>query len=84
MDAKTGLGRPDFQVDPAVLKRGLVENGCVEMSITGDHAVAVIALPLHHKDPFDRMLIAQATVGGITLRTVDPILSLYAAPVRRV
>jgi PIN domain nuclease of toxin-antitoxin system len=56
------LGRPDFRVDARVLRRGLLENGYGELAIAGDHAVAVLNLPPLHRDPFDRMLVAQATV----------------------
>ena len=59
---KRGLGRHDFRVDPRLLRRGLLDNGYEEMPITSDHAVAVDLLPPIHKDPFDRLLVAQATV----------------------
>ena len=55
---KHGLGRPDFTVDPRLLRRGLLENGYGEMPVTGQHAVAVASLPNLHKDPFDRLLVA--------------------------
>lgn len=78
---KSGLGRPDFAVDPRVLRRGLLENGYTELPITGTHAVAVDLLPPIHRDPFDRMLVAQARVEGITLLTSDATLSLYQGPI---
>lgn len=81
---KTGLGRPNFKVNPAMLRRGLLENGYIELPVTGGHAIAVANLPHHHKDPFDRILLAQATVEGITLLTVDARLAAYPGPVRRV
>jgi PIN domain nuclease of toxin-antitoxin system len=81
---KRGLGRPDFQVDPAVLRRGLLENGYGELTITSDHAIAVGLLPHIHRDPFDRLLVAQATVEAITLLTTDPIVARYPGPVRAV
>jgi PIN domain nuclease of toxin-antitoxin system len=81
---KRGLGRNDFQVDPRLLRRGLLDNGYSELPIGGDHAVALDGLPPLHKDPFDRILIAQATVEGITLLTVDPLVAQYPGPVRRV
>ena len=79
---KNGLGRPDFSVDPRVLRRGLLENGYVEMAVTGAHAVAVDLLPPIHKDPFDRLLIAQARVEGLTLLTADRIVACYPGPIR--
>lgn len=81
---KRGLGRPDFQVDPRLLRRGLLDNGYGELPITSDHAVAVDGLPPIHKDPFDRILVAQAIVEGITLLTADPLVARYPGPVRSV
>ena len=78
---KTGIGRPDFQVDAWVLRRGLIDNGYLELPITGEHAVAVGNLPPIHKDPFDRILVAQAMVEGITLLTADARLAEYPGPV---
>lgn len=80
---KRGLGRPDFSVDPRLLRRALLDNGYLELPVTSVHAVAVHGLPPIHKDPFDRMLIAQAIVEGITLLTVDDQVARYPAPVRR-
>jgi PIN domain nuclease of toxin-antitoxin system len=81
---KRGLGRDDFRVDPRLLRRGLLDNGYSELPITSEHAVAVDGLPPFHKDPFDRMLVAQATVEGIALLTADPWVAQYPGPVRRV
>ena len=81
---KRGLGRDDFQVDPRLLRRGLLDNGYGELVITSAHAVAVDLLPPIHKDPFDRVLVAQAMVEGITLLTADPMVARYPGPVRQV
>jgi PIN domain nuclease of toxin-antitoxin system len=81
---KSGLGRDDFQVDARVLRRGLLDNGYGELPITSEHAVAIDGLPPIHKDPFDRLLIAQSMVEGITLLTSDPLVAKYPAPVRKV
>jgi PIN domain nuclease of toxin-antitoxin system len=81
---KSGLGRSDFSVSPRLLRRGLLDNGYAELPISGEHAVATDGLPPLHKDPFDRILIAQATVEGITLLTADAIVARYGGPVRRV
>lgn len=62
---KAGLGRPDFKADPNLLRRGLLDNGYHELAINSAHAAAVSRLPAIHKDPFDRMLVAQATVEGV-------------------
>lgn len=56
----------------------------MELPITGSHALADGELPPLHKDPFDRILLAQATVEGVTLLTADPIVGQYPAPVRLV
>jgi PIN domain nuclease of toxin-antitoxin system len=80
---KTGLGRADFEVDARLLRRGLLDNGYRELPITSEHAVAIDGLPPIHKDPFDRLLIAQSMVEGITLLTSDPLLAQYPAPVRQ-
>jgi PIN domain nuclease of toxin-antitoxin system len=81
---KSMLGRPDFRADARVLRRGLLENGYGELAIAGDHAVAVLNLPPLHKDPFDRMLIAQATAEGIVLLTADALVAQYPGPIRKV
>ena len=79
---KSGLDRPDFQVDARMLRRGLVDNGYCELPILSEHVVAIDALPFIHKDPFDRLLIAQAMVEGITLLTDDATVAQYQGPVR--
>jgi PIN domain nuclease of toxin-antitoxin system len=79
---KRGLNRPDFQVDARLLRRGLLDNGYQELPILSEHVVAVDSLPPIHKDPFDRLLVAQATVEGITLLTDDPIVAQYPGPVQ--
>ena len=81
---KNGLNRPDFRVDARLLRRGLIDNGYVELPISGEHAVAVDTLPLIHRDPFDRLLIAQAMVEGLVLLTSDVTLERYSGPVRLV
>ena len=80
---KRGLGRKDFQVDARLLRRGLLDNGYSELPITSDHVVAVEDLPAIHKDPFDRLLVAQATVEGITLLTLDLVVARYPGPIRK-
>lgn len=79
---KNGLGRSDFRADPALLRRGLLDNGYTELAITGRHAVAVAGLPPLHKDPFDRMLVAQAIADGLLLLTVDHVIARYSGPIQ--
>jgi PIN domain nuclease of toxin-antitoxin system len=81
---KRGLGRRDFQIDPRLLRRGLLDNSYSELPVGSDHALAMDGLPRLHKDPFDRILIAQAIVEGITLLTADPLVAQYSGPIRRV
>ncbi len=81
---KRGLGREDFRVDARLLRRGLLDNGYGELPISSDHVVATESLPPFHKDPFDRILVAQATVEGITLLTVDSLVARYPGPIRAV
>jgi PIN domain nuclease of toxin-antitoxin system len=81
---KRGLGRDDFKVDARLLRRGLLDNGYSELPIASEHVVAIESLPPIHKDPFDRVLVAQAQVEGITLLTADPRLAQYPGPLRAV
>ena len=81
---KNGMGRADFQVDAKVLRRALLDNGYKELPITGAHTVAIESLPPIHKDPFDRILVAQATAEGITLLTTDVLVAKYPGPIRKV
>ena len=78
---KFGLNRPDFRVDPHVLHQGLISSGYQELCICGRHAIAVNELPALHKDPFDRLLIAQARVEGMTLLTCDAAIAAYLGPI---
>jgi PIN domain nuclease of toxin-antitoxin system len=81
---KSGLGRGDFRADARLLRGGLLDNGYDELAITGEHAVAIANLPPIHKDPFDRLLVAQSAVEGILLLTGGPIVAQYPGPIRKV
>jgi PIN domain nuclease of toxin-antitoxin system len=81
---KSTLGREDFRADPRLLRRGLLDNGYTELPVTSQHAVNIDALPPLHKDPFDRLLLAQALIEGITFLTADQQLAKYPGPVRKV
>jgi PIN domain nuclease of toxin-antitoxin system len=81
---KLGRGRDDFEVEPEDLRVELLQRGFSELIIRSDHAVTVLKLPQIHKDPFDRILIAQAVVEGITLLTSDATGARYPGPIRRV
>ncbi len=81
---KKALKRDDFKVDGNVLRRELLDNGYSELPMTSEHVMSIDALPAIHKDPFDRMLVAQAIVEGITLLTADTVLMRYPGPIQKV
>ena len=74
---KRGLGRNDFVVDPRQLWRGLLLNGYRELPVNTEHALAVEQLLPLHKDPFDRLLLAQAACEDMQLLTMDRALLAY-------
>ncbi len=80
---KSALGRADFPVDPAALAQGLAGAGYVELAVQARHGAAVRALPCPgpdgHKDPFDRLLVAQARIETVELATADRLLERYGS-----
>lgn len=81
---KYNLGRPDFPFHPGVLRTALLANDFTELPILVEHTLGVIGMPPIHRDPFDRLLIAQANVENITLLTVDAKVAQYPGPIRLV
>lgn len=79
---KFALGRSDFPYEPADLVAAALETGFVEAPIKSDAAVRVSSLPQHHRDPFDRLLVAQAMSEGAFLYTSDAQLKPYSDLVR--
>ena len=79
---KQALGRPDFNLEPSLLRQALLDGGWQELPIEASHALAVSHLPPLHRDPFDRLLLAQAQVEGLLLLTAESQLSLYPGPIR--
>jgi PIN domain nuclease of toxin-antitoxin system len=79
---KQTMGRQDFKVDARLLRRGLLDNGYEELPITSAHGVGLDALPPIHKDPFDRILVAQARIEGVTLLTADEQVAKYSGAIR--
>ena len=79
---KSAIGRADFSVDARALRNGLLANGYVELDVRAQHALALADLPALHRDPFDRMLVAQARAEGMTLLTVDHQVADYGDSVR--
>jgi PIN domain nuclease of toxin-antitoxin system len=75
---KHALGKLPLPESPeALLERAVAELGAVELSITRRHALLSASLPNHHRDPFDRLLVAQATLEDATLVTADHLLPPY-------
>jgi PIN domain nuclease of toxin-antitoxin system len=72
---KSRLGKID--ADPAALARAIEESGFQELAVSARHAAAVASLPLHHTDPFDRILLAQAFTDPLRLVTADSALTAY-------
>ena len=81
---KNGLQREDFHMDPYLLRRGLIDNGYDELAITSAHTLGVAHLPPIHKDPFDRLLVAQAELEGFLLLTSDAVVAEYPGPIQLV
>jgi PIN domain nuclease of toxin-antitoxin system len=80
---KFALGRPDFTLHPNQLRSGLLNFGFKELPISDQHVIAVASLPHYHRDPFDRLLVAQAQSENLILITTDKILAKYGPNVRR-
>lgn len=81
---KRRLGRDDFNIDARRLWRMLLANGYLELPVSSEHALIAGDLPSLHKDPFDRILVAQARVEGLTLLTVDKAVAKYGEAVQKV
>lgn len=84
ISVKASLARKSFAIVPQRLHRGLLENGYTELPVSSIHSFGVITLPLIHKDPFDRILIAQASHEGCLFLTSDTALADYPGPIRLV
>ncbi|MFK7966811.1 MAG: type II toxin-antitoxin system VapC family toxin [Burkholderiaceae bacterium] len=80
---KRSLKRADFSVDANIFRRGLLDSSYIELPIQGQHALAVAGLPNIHRDPFDRIQIAQARADGMVFVTSDETLKAYGDPVRQ-
>ncbi len=79
MAIKVSIGKLTFrQPFTTLLPQQLERNGIALLGITIDHALAVTALPFHHRDPFDRLLIAQAMTEQLPLVSADVVFDSYA------
>lgn len=81
---KTALGKIDFHYSPEDITQAAKDTGFVELPVSAAHAAKVAHLPLRHRDPFDRLLIAQALLMPAQLLTADSALAPYSELVRRV
>lgn len=75
---KASLGRADFAARPEQVAQAARMTGFVELPVNADAAARVADLPLRHRDPFDRLLVAQAIAEPARLYTVDPLLPPYS------
>lgn len=76
---KSALGK--MRADANAMLRNLVEEGFEELPVMARHTVATVTLPMHHRDPFDRLLVAQSRLESLRLLTDDKIVALYGEPV---
>ena len=80
---KLSIGKYTLQVPfPAFIQEAINDNGFTILSVEPQHTAELVALPFHHRDPFDRLLVAQAIVQGMSLVSADPVLDSY--PIRRI
>ena len=79
---KAALRRTDFKVDVGLLRHALAEMGFSELPVSGAHAERLASLPLIHRDPFDRMLVAQSLAEPLILLTNDGVLAGYGDAVK--
>lgn len=81
---KNQLGRNDFSINATAFRRNLIENDYIELPILGKHTLTLAHLADIHKDPFDRILLAQSISEGLTLISADKKLIKYGAYVQEV
>ena len=81
---KAALGRADFVVRPEAVVQAALDTGFGELPVRAAVAARVADLPAHHRDPFDRLLVAQAMAEPVLLYTVDPLLPPYTDLVKLV
>ena len=80
---KHSLGKDDFPVEAATIWKAARETGFEELAVTAEHAVGVDAIPWLHRDPYDRLLVAQARSEGMKLLSLDPEVNTYFSRRRR-
>lgn len=75
---KTQIGRANFKASPEEIIAAALESGFAELPVRAEHGARSATLPLHHRDPFDRLLVAQAISEPCRLVTADAVLSPYS------
>jgi PIN domain nuclease of toxin-antitoxin system len=78
---KQRLGKLNMPVNAGTIRHHLDEKGCRELTVTSRHALATASLTSVNKDPFDRMLVAQAVTEGLILITTDSLLANYTSEI---
>jgi PIN domain nuclease of toxin-antitoxin system len=81
---KQSLGRADFALDAAIIRDAFLALDFRELAVNGIQSAFVARLPLIHRDPFDRLLIAQANIEGMTLITADEQIARYPGPILKI
>ena len=81
---KRHLNRKDFEIEPILFYQGLHRAGYIELPVTSKRVLTVEKLPALHKDPFDRLLLAQAISEELDFLTADEIIEQYTGPIIRV
>lgn len=81
---KSALGRADFRVPPSEIVASARKTGFAELPVRSDAMLLVATLPAYHRDPFDRLLVAQALAEPAVLYTADAQLEPYSDLVRRI
>ncbi|AIK17069.1 type II toxin-antitoxin system VapC family toxin [Glaesserella parasuis] len=77
---KSSLGKPDFDIDVEALEQGLIQVGCRMLAIELPHILKQAQYPFIHRDPFDRLLMAQAEVENVFFMTADTMILKYQKP----
>ncbi|HEY1809878.1 MAG TPA: type II toxin-antitoxin system VapC family toxin [Acidobacteriaceae bacterium] len=80
---KHSLSKGDFPLEPTTIWKAARETGFEELGVSAEHAVGVDTLPWLHRDPFDRLLVAQARAAGMKLLSLDNDVNAYFSPGKR-
>ena len=76
---KSALGK--MRADASAMLKNLVDEGFSELPVLARHTVGTVTLPMHHRDPFDRLLVAQSRIESLRLLTDDKMMARYGEPV---